>query len=77
MGADEKPFEVQKSFGLGVLLKLTQKTTKGINIRTAGDKFKGNVTLNELKDAVENTMKAHNIRLMPGNRNRGPLKPSR
>lgn len=63
MGKFEKTFEVEKSFGLGVLLKLTKKNVAGIEIATQGNKFTSNVTLNELSDAVNRVMKTHNIRL--------------
>lgn len=59
-----KPFEAERSFGLGVLLKLTQKNIKGIRIRTSGNKFTSNVSLGELRQAVEKTLKRHHIRLI-------------
>ena len=59
----DKPFEVEKSFGLGVLLKLTQKNLKGVKIATKGNKFTSNLSLSEMNDAVHRIMKAHNIRL--------------
>lgn len=63
MKTDNKKFEIKKTFGLGVLLKLTKKNVKGIEITTNGDKFTSNVSLNELSEAVETTIKAHNIHL--------------
>jgi len=63
MNTDNKKFEIKKTFGLGVLLKLTKKNIKGIEITTNGDKFTSNVSLNELSKAVETTIKAHNIQL--------------
>ena len=63
MNTNTKNFEIKKSFGMGVLLKLTKKNIKGIEITTIGDKFTSNVSLNELSRAVETTIKAHNIRL--------------
>jgi hypothetical protein len=63
MDKDKKNFEIKKTFGLGVLLKLTKKNIKGIEISTHGDNFKSNVSLNELNKAVETIIKAHNIRL--------------
>ena len=56
-------FEITKTFGLGVLLKLTKKNIPGIKITTNGNKFTSNVNLNELSNAVNATMKTHNIRL--------------
>ncbi|WP_300458000.1 hypothetical protein [Desulfobacula sp.] len=63
MKIEEKPFEVTKTFGLGVLLKLTKKNIQGIEIISDGEKFRSNVTLNKLSDAVNATIKAHNISL--------------
>lgn len=60
---DNKPFEVEKTFGLGVLLKLTQKNTSGIEISTKGNKFTSNLSLSEMNDAVHRIMQTHNIRL--------------
>jgi len=34
-----KPFEVKKEFGIGVLLKLTKKNLQGVDVSTVGDKF--------------------------------------
>lgn len=59
----EKPFEVSRTFGLGVLLKLTKKSVNGIEISTNGDKFRSNVPVGTLTDAVNATIKAHNIHL--------------
>jgi hypothetical protein len=63
MKQDKKNFEIKKTFGLGVLLKLTKKSVSGIEISTKGNKFTSNVSLSELSDAVDTTIKAHNIRL--------------
>ncbi len=59
----DKPFEVEKTFGLGVLLKLTQKNVSGIKIATKGNKFTSNLSLSEMNEAVQGVMKTHNIRL--------------
>jgi hypothetical protein len=59
----EKTFELEKTFGLGVLLKLTKKSFQGIEISSNGKKFTSNVTLSKLTDAVNATIKAHNINL--------------
>ena len=63
MNTDNNKFEIKKTFGLGVLLKLTKKNVEGIEITSNGDKFTSNVSLNELSKAVETTIKAHNIHL--------------
>ncbi|MCP4718096.1 MAG: hypothetical protein GY860_01450 [Desulfobacteraceae bacterium] len=63
MNSDKKSFEIKKTFGVGVLLKLTKKNIPGIEISTKGNKFTSNLSLNELSDAVNATMKTHNIRI--------------
>lgn len=63
MAEDKKTFEVPKTFGLGVLLKLTKKNFQEIEISSNGDKFTANVPLDRLSDAVDATIKAHNINL--------------
>lgn len=63
MKNQEKPFEMAKTFGLGVLLKLTKKNIPGIKISSDGNKFISNVTLHQLNDAVNATLKAHHIRI--------------
>lgn len=63
MSYGEKPFEVEKTFGMGVLLKLTKKSIHGVEITSEGDKFTSNMTLTELSDAVDSTLRAHNIQL--------------
>ena len=59
----DKPFEITKTFGLGVLLKLTKKSVEGIEISSNGKKFTSNVTLDRLTKAVNATLKAHHIKL--------------
>ncbi len=56
-----KSFHIKKTFGLGVLMKLTKKNVGGIEITTEGDRFVSNVSRNTLKDAVEITIAKHNI----------------
>lgn len=63
MNDNNTNFEVEKSFGLGVLLKLTKKNFTNIEISSDGEKFTSNVNLNTIKDAVNATMEAHNISL--------------
>lgn len=58
-----KSFKIKKTFGLGVLMKLTKKNVPGIEITTVGDRFISNVSPNRLKNAVEHTLKSHNIRV--------------
>ena len=59
----DTPFSAPKTFGLSVLLKLTKKHIQGIEILTHGNRIKSNMTLRELRRAVEKTVKAHNIKL--------------
>jgi hypothetical protein len=63
MSKRDKPFEVEKTFGLGVLLKLTKKNVQGVDISTTGSKFTSSLSLDEVNTAVDRTMKTHNIRL--------------
>ncbi len=63
MSTDNKPFEVEKSFGMGVLLKLTKKNIQGVEISSDGEKFTSNMSLDDLSDAVDSTLKTHNIQL--------------
>lgn len=58
------PFNAPESFGLRVLLKLTKKHAKGIEILNSGNRLKSNVSLQVLRRAVEKTIKAHNIKLV-------------
>ncbi|MCG8634969.1 MAG: hypothetical protein MI863_14135 [Desulfobacterales bacterium] len=60
---NKKSFQIKKTFGVGVLMKLTKKNIPGIKIDTVGDSFVSNVSPNKLKDAVEQTLKSHNIRV--------------
>ncbi len=57
----DKNFEAEKTFGLGVLLKLTKKNIQGIKISTDGKKFVSNVSVGKLSQAVDTTLKMHNI----------------
>lgn len=59
----DKNFEIEKTFGLGVLLKLTKKNVQGIKISSQGNKFVSNVNITRLNQAVEATLKSHNIKL--------------
>ena len=63
MMVDNKSLNIKKTFGLGVLMKLTKKNIPGITIDTVGDRLISNVSLDHLKNAVEQTMTSHNIRV--------------
>lgn len=63
MSKGNKPFEVEKSFGVGVLLKLTKKNIKGVDISTQGNKFISNLSRSEMNEAVNSIMQTHNIRI--------------
>ncbi|MCG8634964.1 MAG: hypothetical protein MI863_14110 [Desulfobacterales bacterium] len=63
MTENNKPFEVEKTFGLGVLLKLTKKNLRGVDISTTGNKFTSTLSREEMNNAVSRIMQTHNIRL--------------
>ncbi len=63
MSNKETPFEIRKTFGLGVLLKLTKTRVHGIEIKEKHGKLTSNITMGELIKAVDATIKSHNIRL--------------
>ena len=63
MSSEKRPFEVKKTFGLSVLLKLTRKSIPGIEISEKMGKYTSNVSFEELDKAVNMTMRAHNISL--------------
>ena len=60
------PFEIKKSFGIGVLLKLTKKKVSGIEIKTQGNHYLSNVPLDELARAVDSVLEEHHIGLKVG-----------
>lgn len=60
----EKNFSTKKTFGLAVLLKLTEATTPGIKVSENNGRLKSNVDMDKMNDAVILTMRAHNIRLV-------------
>jgi hypothetical protein len=66
MTKEDKPFEITKSFGLGVLLKLTKNNCPDIKIINNGKTFTSNVTLNKMTEAVNDTLESHHIRLKVG-----------
>ncbi len=66
MTNEEKPFEIQKTFGLGVLLKLTKNNCRDIKIVSNGKTFTSNVTLGKMTEAVNATIESHNIQLKVG-----------
>jgi hypothetical protein len=63
MEVNNEIFNVKKTFGIGVLLKLIKKTTHGITIDTIGDRYVSNVSLNEIKEAVTKITRTHKIQL--------------
>ena len=66
MDSNKKLFEVKKTFGLSVLLKLTRKTIDGIEISETDGKYRSNLDLDEMNRAVTRTMASHNIQLKIG-----------
>ena len=59
----EKAFEMPKTFGLGVLLKLTKTRVNGVEIHERQGKLVSNLSMGELIKAVDSTIEAHNIRI--------------
>jgi hypothetical protein len=57
------PFNVKKVFGLSVLLKLTEKSIKGVKIKDDGVRLTSNLSLNQINDAVSQVIKDNNITL--------------
>ena len=66
MDNNKKAFEVKKTFGLSVLLKLTRKTIDGIEISETDGKYRSNLDQDEMNRAVTRTMASHNIQLKIG-----------
>ena len=66
MDSNKKIFEVKKTFGLSVLLKLTRKNIDGIEISEMNGKYRSNLDLDEMNQAVTRTMASHNIQLKIG-----------
>lgn len=60
---ETKTFNIKRSFGMGVLLKLIKKNVKGLNISTDGKRFSSNLSVHELSRVVDRVLKVHNIRL--------------
>ena len=66
MSTTKKDFNVKKTFGLSVLLKLTRKSVDGIEISESNGRYTSNLGLEEMNKAVTTTMEAHNINLRIG-----------
>ena len=66
MDSNKNVFEVKKTFGLSVLLKLTRKTIDGIEINEMDGKYVSNLAPEEMNRAVTRTMASHNIHLKMG-----------
>lgn len=60
---DRKDFDVKKTFGLSVMLKLTRKSVEGIEISESNGRYRSNLCLDDMARAVTTTMEAHNINL--------------
>lgn len=63
MESNDKLFNVKKTFGLGVLMKLTKKNMNGIIIESVGDRLVSNSSLDEIKEAVAHITRSHRIRI--------------
>ena len=57
-------FEIEKTFGIDVLLKLTKINNNDILFSESGGKYTFNISMDELKQAVCTTLVNHNISLM-------------
>lgn len=57
------PFSVKKTFGLSVLLELTEKSTSGLKIEDDGARLSSNLPEAQLKNAVGQVIKNYNINL--------------
>ncbi len=66
MTTDKKDFDVKKTFGISVLLKLTRNNINGIKISETNGRYRSNLGLDEMNKAVTTTMEAHNINLLVG-----------
>ncbi len=66
MDSTKELFEVKKTFGLSVLLKLTRKNIDGIEINEVGGKYRSNLTPAQMNQAVTSTLASHNIHLKVG-----------
>ena len=64
MEVKTKPFNIKKTFGMGVLLKLTKTTINGIEAFENGGRYTFNVSVEELNRAVNITLENHNISLL-------------
>ncbi len=66
MTTDKKDFDVKKTFGISVLLKLTRKNVNGIKISETNGRYRSNLNRDEMNKAVTTTIEAHNINLLVG-----------
>ena len=60
---EKKNFDVKKTFGLSVMLKLTRKSVEGIEISESNGRYRSNLGIDEMARAVTRTMETHNINL--------------
>lgn len=54
-------FDVKKTFGISVLLKLTQKSLGGIKISETNGRYHSDIAFKAMNQAVNKTIKTHNI----------------
>ena len=59
-----RPFNVNKTFGIDVLLKLTKARLTNIEAFEDGGKYTFNVSAEELNRAINETLLNHNISLL-------------
>lgn len=58
--------DMNKAFGVKVLLKLAAHTQEGLIISDHENGISSNVGMDKLNDAVDKTIRQHNIALKPG-----------
>ena len=56
-------FEIKKSFGVAVLLKLAKTETTGMQVQENDRKYTFNISKNNLNQVVDNVLRNYNITL--------------
>lgn len=63
MSNEDKALDIERSFGVGVLLKLIKKNVKGVEISTDGERFSSNMSVRELSKAADTVLETHHIKI--------------
>jgi len=63
MGKEIQKFEIEKSFGVDVLLKLAKTGSNGLEILENDGKYTFNMSKNKLSRVVDYTLENYNITL--------------